>query len=141
MQPIFTMQYGEFAVADYLSKKIKGTVNALEDGIMYLSIPYEKGWSVWVDGEKQELVELMDAMSGVRVPAGIHEIKLRYIPEGFIAGTSLTIVSALLFVLLMILDSKKKKKLIPEPENIPEPESIPEPENISEKACEENEES
>ena len=25
MQPVFTMQYGEFAVADYLSKKIKGT--------------------------------------------------------------------------------------------------------------------
>ena len=130
-----------FVITDFSDTKIKGTVNALEGGIMYLSIPYEKGWSVWVDGEKQELVELMDAMSGVRVPAGIHEIKLRYIPEGFIAGTSLTIVSALLFVLLMILDSKKKKKLIPEPENIPEPESIPEPENISEKACEENEES
>lgn len=130
-----------FVITDFSDTKIKGTVNALEEGIMYLSIPYEKGWSVWVDGEKQELVELMDAMSGVRVPAGIHEIKLRYIPEGFIVGTSLTIVSALLFVLLMILDSKKKKKLIPEPENIPEPESIPEPENISEKACEENEES
>ena len=38
MEPIFTIQYGEFAVADYLSKHIKGTsvfipASAQEKGI------------------------------------------------------------------------------------------------------------
>ena len=43
MQPIFTMQYGEFAVADYLSKKIKNVsvfipASAQEKGIVKFSI-------------------------------------------------------------------------------------------------------
>jgi hypothetical protein len=48
MQPIFTMQYGEFAVADYLSKKIKGTsvfipTSAQEKGIDLLLYRYDNG--------------------------------------------------------------------------------------------------
>lgn len=48
MQPIFTMQYGEFAVADYLSKKIKGTsvfipASAQEKGIDLLLYRYDNG--------------------------------------------------------------------------------------------------
>lgn len=48
MQPIFTMQYGEFAVADSLSKKIKGTsvfipASAQEKGIDLLLYRYDNG--------------------------------------------------------------------------------------------------
>lgn len=46
MQPIFTMQYGEFAVADYLSKKIKNVsvfipASAQEKGIDLLLYRYD----------------------------------------------------------------------------------------------------
>ena len=48
MEPIFTMQYGEFAVADYLSKKIKGAsvfipASAQEKGIDLLLYRHENG--------------------------------------------------------------------------------------------------
>lgn len=48
MQPVFTMQYGEFAVADYLSKKIKGVsvfvpASAQEKGIDLLLYRYDRG--------------------------------------------------------------------------------------------------
>ncbi len=50
MQPIFTMQYGEFAVADYLSKNIKGTsvfipASAQEKGIDLLLYRYDHGYN------------------------------------------------------------------------------------------------
>ena len=46
MQPIFTMQYGEFAVADYLSKKIENVsvfipASAQEKGIDLLLYRYD----------------------------------------------------------------------------------------------------
>lgn len=46
MEPIFTMQYGEFAVADYLAKKIKNSsvfipASAQEKGIDLLLYRYE----------------------------------------------------------------------------------------------------
>ena len=48
MQPVFTMQYGEFAVADYLSKKIKGAsvfipASAQEKGIDLLLYRHDHG--------------------------------------------------------------------------------------------------
>lgn len=48
MQPIFTMQYGEFAVADYLSKKIKNVsifipASAQEKGIDLLLYQHSNG--------------------------------------------------------------------------------------------------
>lgn len=48
MEPIFTMQYGEFAVADYLSKNIKGAsvfvpASAQEKGIDLLLYKYANG--------------------------------------------------------------------------------------------------
>lgn len=48
MQPIFTMQYGEFAVADYLSKRIKGVsvfipASAQERGIDLLLYQNDHG--------------------------------------------------------------------------------------------------
>lgn len=48
MQPLFTMQYGEFAVADYLSKRIKGVsvfvpASAQEKGIDLLLYHYDHG--------------------------------------------------------------------------------------------------
>ncbi len=121
-------------ITEFSDTKIKGTVNALEDGILYLSIPYEKGWSVWVDGEKQELVKVMDAMSGVKVSSGAHEIKLRYIPEGFAVGTCCTVVSVLLFVFLVILDFRKRK-------NTPQPVPVSENTESDNEEKTENEES
>ena len=48
MQPVFTMQYGEFAVADYLSKKIKDAsvfipASAQEKGIDLLLYRHDHG--------------------------------------------------------------------------------------------------
>ncbi len=48
MQPIFTMQYGEFAVADYLSKHIKEAsvfvpASAQEKGIDLLMYKFTNG--------------------------------------------------------------------------------------------------
>lgn len=48
MQPVFTMQYGEFAVADYLSKRLKGAsifipASAQEKGIDLLLYRHDNG--------------------------------------------------------------------------------------------------
>lgn len=48
MQPVFTMQYGEFAVANYLAKEIKGAsvfvpASAQEKGIDLLLYRYDNG--------------------------------------------------------------------------------------------------
>ena len=105
-------EYYKTSVLDITSfgyTKIKGTVNAAEDGILYTSIPYEKGWTVKVDGEKAETLMAGKAMLAVKLTSGSHEIEYSYKPEGFVAGAILSVGGILLLVALYIIERKRKK--------------------------------
>ena len=116
---LFEQAYSRLAsqqleITKFSDTKIEGNVNASESGLLYLSIPYEKGWSVYVDGKKTETVKLLDAMLGVRLDAGKHTIKLTYTPEGFPLGLTATVIS-LVFVILLMIAEKRSRKNNPEP--------------------------
>ena len=100
---------GQLEIESFSDTKIEGSVNAAQDGLLYLSIPYEKGWSVYVDGEKAETEKVLDAMLGVKVSKGRHEIKLKYTPEGFPLGVAASSVSLVLFAVFALMDKMKKK--------------------------------
>ena len=57
------------------------------------SIPYEDDWIVKMDGKRIKSVKVMDALMAVKAPAGEHEIELRYIPQGLIWGTPISILA------------------------------------------------
>lgn len=78
---------------------IKGNITAASSGLMFTSIPYDEGWSVYVDGKKIKPTKIFaDAMTGVYIEAGTHEIEFKYIPKGFIPGILITLACALIFV-------------------------------------------
>lgn len=109
----------QLVITEFSDADIKGTINALEDGIMFLSMPYEKGWTAYVDGEKAETCSVFGAMTGVRVSAGQHDIRLVYVPEGFAAGTTATAGSLLLCGVIAYFDRKKQRNLSAEAESAP----------------------
>ena len=53
--------------------KVSGNVTALEDGLLYTSIPGDKNWSVFVDGVKSEIVLIDNAMIAVRLNKGYND--------------------------------------------------------------------
>lgn len=118
-QEVWEKAYAKLAdeqleITEFKDTKITGKVNALKDGIMFFAMPYEKGWSVYVDGEKTETLMVADAMLGAEIPAGEHEIVLEYVPEGFAVGTTASGVSAVLCGVIAFFDKKRKKNGIPE---------------------------
>lgn len=100
----------ELEITEISDTRIKGRVNALKSGVLYLSIPYEKGWSAYVDGEKVETFTVIDAMMGIELGAGEHEIELKYVPEGFVVGLMASIGAVILFALFAVLDAWRKKR-------------------------------
>ena len=86
--------------------KIKATVNmAKGDTMMYTSIPFDKGWTVKVDGKKVALNEdtgtetkykannkVFGALLAFEVPEGEHTIELSFVPRGFAIGSVLAIL-------------------------------------------------
>ncbi|MDE5765097.1 MAG: YfhO family protein [Ruminococcus sp.] len=126
----------QFNITEFADTKITGTVEALNDGVMYFSIPYEKGWTVYVDGEKSETEPVLNAMLGVNIGKGHHDIVLKYSPDGFSEGLAISGISVILFALFVIFDMYRKKKKsagnvsaeVPETENPEIMENIENPE-------------
>ncbi|WP_024861020.1 YfhO family protein [Ruminococcus flavefaciens] len=98
----------QLQIRSFKDTDIIGSVDAKKDGIMFLSIPHEKGWSVYIDGEKAETFKLLQAMTGVRVSAGRHNIELKYTPEGFPLGVAISFASLVLFVLCVIFERRRR---------------------------------
>lgn len=97
-------------ITSFSDAKIKGTVNAKKDGVMFLSMPYEKGWKVYIDGKRAETFEVLNAMTGVKVSEGSHDIELRYTPEGFVPGVIISLSSAGIIIFLIWFERRRKLK-------------------------------
>ncbi len=108
----FESAYRELAdeqleITEFSDTKITGNIDVKADGVMYLSIPYEKGWSIFVDGEKTETVKVLDSMLGVELESGSHRIVLKYSPDGFKTGLAVSGGALFMFIVLAFIDKKK----------------------------------
>ncbi|MBQ7999588.1 MAG: YfhO family protein [Ruminococcus sp.] len=89
---------------------LEGTVDANRDGLLYTSIPYEKGWSVQVDGEDAEVVAVGNGVCAVMLTEGEHTVKFSYVPDGFKLGMVAFIVSIIIFAAMCLLTSKSLRE-------------------------------
>ncbi|MBO6138097.1 MAG: YfhO family protein [Lachnospiraceae bacterium] len=88
------------------SSHLKGEISIdSEDKYAVLSIPYDKGWNVLVDGKRAETVPAAGMLLSFAPGTGEHEIDMRYIPKGMYAGNILSIVA---FLILCFLAVKRK---------------------------------
>lgn len=98
-------------ITDYSDTKIEGTINARNDCVMYTSIPYDGGWTVYVDGKKSEVKSVKNALMCVPISAGEHEVRFKYSPPGFLTGLIVTGFAIAILVLLWIFEPKIKARL------------------------------
>lgn len=82
-------------VTSYNDTSIKGTISAKENCYLYSSIPYDDGWSVYVDGKKAETFEIGGTLLAIELTPGNHQIEYKYTPSGFVYGIAITAVTAL----------------------------------------------
>ena len=96
---------------DYKEDDIRGTLKTSDDDqVIMTTIPYDKGWQVYVDGEQVETFEVLDALVAFRVDdAGEHAIRFVYRSSAFKVGIIITIVSIAGFVLIIIFERKLRK--------------------------------
>lgn len=89
---------------------LAGSINTPERGTMFTSIPYDKGWKIWVDGTAVSGRPVFDAFLGVDLEPGEHKIRLSYEPQGLKTGAVITGVSAAAVAALAVCGWMKNKK-------------------------------
>jgi len=86
----------------FTNTQVCGNVTALDNGLLYTSIPADKNWNVYVDGEKSEIVPIDGAMAAVRLNKGYHEIEFRYFNTSLLVGIIISLVSLGLFITILL---------------------------------------
>ncbi len=81
----------------YDSTHISGQLELTESGRLILSVPYEKGWTVKVNGEEQEPALVGGCLMALDLEPGSYQIDLTYVPYGLKQGIVLSGVSILAF--------------------------------------------
>ena len=89
------------------TNKVNGTLDLKDTKFLCMSIPYSKGWSVYVDGEKRELFRANTAYMGIELEAGHHEIELKYFTPYLKISIVCTIVGMMIFAGIVIVDKRK----------------------------------
>lgn len=97
--------YDIYYSGNYLNAKYKSD----EDGFMIMSIPFDKGWNILVDGDAVKYYNCNGGFIGFAVEQGVHEISMSFIPRGFKLGLIISVMGTLNFLFMLIKLCFKKK--------------------------------
>ncbi|MDD6733821.1 MAG: YfhO family protein, partial [Lachnospiraceae bacterium] len=73
-----------------------------DGGRLVFSIPYDSGFRIYMDGEETECKPYLDAFVSCSVPAGEHEIEIKYMPPGFVLGSIISVFGMIAMVLVIL---------------------------------------
>lgn len=106
-----------FTVTHYDSRTVEGTVDAGPEEVLMTSIPYDEGWTVYVDGVKTKPRKGLDTFLALDLTEGKHEIKMKFTPQGLYPGMVISGGSILVLVLIAVFFNRRKKVLDTKEEN------------------------
>lgn len=89
---------------------VKGHISVDEAGLMFTSIPYDSGWTAYVDGRKTDIQTVAGAFIALDLEKGDHVIEFKYFPRGLKSGLIFTFAGWLVFALLMNAKTIKEKR-------------------------------
>ena len=106
IETINELKKNEFNITKYnKDNHIEGNIDVNNDkNILLLTIPYDKGWNIYVDDNKVNYDICFDSFICLDLDKGKHNIKMNYVPSGFIVGL---IISSLAFIVTIIYIRKK----------------------------------
>ncbi|MBC5619892.1 YfhO family protein [Butyricimonas hominis] len=105
-------------LTSYAPNKLEYKTSAANEQLAVFSeIYYPKGWNVYIDGNKTDLLRADYILRAVIVPAGEHTVTFEYKPESYYMGARISAISSSLLLLALlggiifyIMRYMKKKK-------------------------------
>ncbi len=119
---ITKLKGSEFNITEWTEDTLEGTINvASGDELIFTTIPYDEGWKVIADGKEVEIFEVLDSLIAFRLPAGNHDLVMKYRPDCAVYGSMISVGGIVVFILVCIGEYVwKKKKAKNEPVPIPD---------------------
>ena len=95
--PVEVQSYKNKVIVNY---KVKNETS------IFFTIPYDQGWSAYQNGKKLQIQQAQTGFMKIDVPEGEGTITLSFIPKGFVAGASCSLIAIIVFI---FYDIQRKK--------------------------------
>ena len=103
----------QYQITEYTESSFNGTFTASrEHELVLTTIPYDKGWKIYVDGEEVETIKALGALISFYIDgeAGeTHTVAMIYRPNTLCIGLSVSLAAAAFLILLIVFEKKMKK--------------------------------
>lgn len=105
-----------YIVDEYKNGYMRGSIVVpTDDKVLYMSIPWDEGWTAYANGEKIECLKIIDnAFIGLKLDPGEYIIELKYEAKGQKFGAIISLVSFSMYIIFVIftLNSKKSRNSV-----------------------------
>lgn len=130
--PFYTLSYSDISQHKNVQNRLKvaskswefgknsftSTIEMPKANYVFYSIPWDAGWTAYVDGVKTEIERVNIGFMAVLVGEGEHTVEFRYVSPGVITGAKVSGLAAAVFgaywVTFAWLDRRKKRKSEPD---------------------------
>jgi len=86
-------------------------IDSNDDSFMIISLPYDEGWTIKVNGEITNYYKVNGGMTGFKINSGYNEVEMYFMPSGFKVGFVMSVIGVGLFVAVFIKSRKSGKKI------------------------------
>ena len=117
--PFYTLAYSEIAQArnadnrrrtaskswEFGKNGFTSVIDMERENYVFYSIPYDAGWTAYVDGAEAEIERVNVGFMAVLVGEGEHTVEFRYVSPGFITGAKISAAAAGVFAAYLCADA------------------------------------
>lgn len=98
------------SINKYTNDLIEGEINLPKEQMLFLSIPYDKGWELKVDNKMVPTENVNEGFIGAMISKGEHQIELEYHQPMLKIGLIISILCCVTWIMLVITRLFKLKK-------------------------------
>jgi len=99
---------GNANVVNYEPERVTIQTQSDTSGYLILTDTFYPGWVATVDGEQKEITQAFGLFRAVKIDSGSHTVEFKFEPMSLKVGAMISIISLLVFVVLIIVSSRVK---------------------------------
>lgn len=99
-------------MSSFSNAYIEGSINSSKAQLLFLSIPFDKGWQLKIDGVNTKMHKVFGGLTGAFISKGDHSLVLSFEDPYKKMGTILSIIFLVLYILLIYIVNVRQISLL-----------------------------
>ena len=83
---------------EFINNGFKSIIDSSDNTLAIFQIPYDRGFSVKVNGKKSNIIKVNNGFIGVKINKGVNKIEVKYMPKGLKDGLIISILSIFVYL-------------------------------------------